>query len=131
MNLVLAIYFLGSIISIIISIVIFTSDEKLTEEIINDTNDLISKNLNYYERQNIVNVNTFIALNFFLSWFQVLHFIYYLSPTRLYLKILFLRYLLNIFIFINSKSGQIGRFLVDKHNKLIIDYNKKNEIAND
>ena len=131
MKLFFAIYLLGSVISLIMTLITLTINKKRGEAIINHANDKISEKLDCYERVNFVNANAYCAVNFLMSWAQVAMFIYSYLPKRFVIKIYFYRFVSAIFIFIHTKSGLIAHIVVDKHNELIKNYNKKHGIKNE
>ena len=94
-------------------------------------NDKLSERFNEYERMDFVNPNFYCAMNFLFSWVQVALFIYSFLPSRFFIKIHFYRFISAIFIFIHTKSGLIAHIVVDKHNELIKNYNKKHGIKNE
>ena len=131
MKLFFAIYLLGSVISLIMTLITLTINKKRGEAIINHANDKISEKLDEYERMDFVNPNFYCAMNFLFSWVQVALFIYSFLPSRFFIKIHFYRFISAIFIFIHTKSGLIAHIVVDKHNELIKNYNKKHGIKNE
>ena len=70
-------------------------------------------------------------MNFLFSWVQVALFLYSYLPSKFFIKIHFYRFISAIFIFIHTKSGLIAHIVVDKHNELIKNYNKKHGIKNE
>ena len=131
MKLFFAIYLLGSVISLIMTLITLTINKKRGEAIINHANDKISEKLDCYERVNFVNANAYCAMNFLFSWVQVALFLYSYLPSKFFIKIHFYRFISAIFIFIHTKSGLIAHIVVDKHNELIKNYNKKHGIKNE
>lgn len=128
MKVYFAIYLLGSIISLIITLIILSKDKKEEEALINHANDKISERLNFYERVDFVNTNIVCAVNFILSWAQVAMFIYSRLPSSFMIKIYYYRVISKIFIWISQKSTTIAQSVVDKHNNMVKDFNKKHGI---
>jgi hypothetical protein len=131
MKLFLAIYLLGSIISLIMTIITLTLNKKRGEAIIDHANDKLSEKFDCYERVNFVNPNIYCAINFIMSWAQVAMFIYSYLPSRFIIKIYFYRIISKIFIWISVKSNVVAHAVVEKHNNLIKEYNKKYGIKED
>lgn len=128
MKVYFAIYLLGSIISLIITLIILSKDKKEEEALINHANDKISERLNFYERVDFVNTNIVCAVNFILSWAQVAMFIYSRLPSSFMIKIYYYRVISKIFIWISQKSTTVAQSVVDKHNNMVKDFNKKHGI---
>lgn len=128
MKVYFAIYLLGSIISLIITLIILSKDKKEEEALINHANDKISERLNFYERVDFVNTNVVCAVNFILSWAQVAMFIYSRLPSSFMIKIYYYRVISKIFIWISQKSTTVAQSVVDKHNNMVKDFNKKHGI---
>jgi hypothetical protein len=131
MKLFFAIYLLGSVISLIMTLITLTINKKKGEAIIDHANDKLSEKFDCYERVNFVNANAYCAVNFIMSWAQVAMFIYSYLPSRFFIKMYFYRFISIIFIWIATKSSAIAHAVVDKHNNLIKDYNKKHGIKQD
>lgn len=131
MKLFFAIYLLGSFISLIMTLITLTINKKKGEAIIDHANDKLSKKFDCYERVNFVNANIYCSVNFFMSWAQVAMFLYSYLPSRFLVKIYFYRFISTIFIWIANKTGAVAHTVVNKHNNLIKDYNKKHEIKNE
>ncbi len=131
MKLFFAIYLLGSVISLIMTLITLTINRKRGEAIINHANDKISEKFDCYERVDFVSANSYCAINFFMSWAQVAMFIYSYLPSRFIIKIYFYRFVSTIFIWITTKTVAIVHTVVNKHNNLIKDYNKKYGIKED
>lgn len=131
MKLYFLIYLLGSVISLIMTLITLTINKKNGEALIDFANDRLSEKLNCYERVNLFNVNAYIAVNFLMSWVQVAMFVYSYLPSRFIIKIYFYRFVMSIFILIHHKTGTIAHTLVDKHNQLIRDFNQKHGIKNE
>lgn len=125
MKVYFAIYLLGSIISLIITLITLSKDKKEEEALINHANDKISERLNFYERVDFVNTNIVCAVNFVMSWVQVAMFVSSYLPSPFMVKIYYYRFISKIFIFISQKSTSIAQRVVDKHNNMIKDFNKK------
>lgn len=128
MKVYFAVYLLGSIISLIITLIILSKDKKEEEALINHANDKISERLNFYERVDFVNTNIVCAVNFILSWAQVAMFIYSRLPSSFMIKIYYYRVISKIFIWISQKSTTIAQSVVEKHNNMVKDFNKKHGI---
>jgi hypothetical protein len=131
MKLFFAIYLLGSVISLIMTLITLKINKKKGEAIIDLANDNLSKKFDCYERVNFVNANIYCAINFFMSWAQVAMFLYSYLPSRFIVKIYFYRFISTIFIWVSIKSSAVAHAVVDKHNNLIKDYNKKHGIKED
>ena len=131
MKLYFAIYLLGSVISLIMTLIILSLSKTASDELMDIANDQLSERFNEYERMDFVNPNFYCAMNFLFSWVQVALFIYSFLPSRFFIKIHFYRFISAIFIFIHTKSGLIAHIVVDKHNELIKNYNKKHGIKNE
>jgi hypothetical protein len=131
MKLYILIYLLGSIISLIITLITLTTNKKKAEGLIDFANDRLSEKLNCYERVNFFNDNVYIAVNFLMSWVQVAMFLYSYLPSIFLIKIHFYRVVMSIFIWIHTKTGTIAHAVVDKHNQLIRDFNQKHGIKNE
>ena len=131
MKLFFAIYLLGSFISLIMTLITLKINKKNGEAIIDLANDNLSKKFDCYERVNFVNANIYCAINFFMSWAQVAMFIYSYLPSRFLVKMYFYRFISVIFIWITNKTGAVAQKVVNKHNNLIKDYNKKHGIKNE
>lgn len=128
MKLYFAIYLLGSVISLIITLITLATNKKEEETIINHANDKISEKLNCYERVDFVNANTYCAVNFLMSWAQVAMFVFSYLPSVFMVKIYYYRFISKIFIWISQKSTTVAHGVVNKHNNMIKDFNKKHGI---
>lgn len=125
MKLFLAIYLLGSIISLTITLITLAMNKKEEEALIKHTNDKISEKFNFYDRVDFVNANIYCAVNFVMSWVQVAMFIYSYLPSPFMVKIYYYRFICKVFIWINQNSTTVAQRVVDKHNNMIKDFNKK------
>ena len=130
MKLYFAIYLLGSVISLVMTLITLSLSKTASKELMDIANDKLSEKFNQYERINVVNPNFYCAVNFLMSWFQVAMFLYSYLPSRFFIKIHFYRFISEIFIWIHTKTGAIAHAVVDKHNKVIRDYNSKHGIKN-
>jgi len=131
MKLYFAIYLLGSVISLVMTLIILSLSKTASDELMGIANDKLSERFNQYERINFLNPNFYCAINFLSSWFQVALFIYSFLPSRFFIKMCFYRFVSAIFIWIYTKTGTIAHAVVNKHNNLIKDYNKKHGIKNE
>ena len=131
MKLYFAIYLLGSVISLIMTLIILSLSKTASDELMDIANDKLSERFNQYERINFLNPNFYCAMNFLFSWFQVAMFLYSFLPSRFFIKMCFYRFFSAIFIWIYTKTGTIAYAVVNKHNNLIKDYNKKHGIKNE
>jgi len=130
MKLYFAIYLLGSVISLVMTLITLSLSKTASKKLMDIANDKLSEKFNQYERINVVNPNFYCAVNFLMSWFQVAMFLYSYLPSRFFIKIHFYRFISEIFIWIHTKTGAIAHAVVDKHNKVIRDYNSKHGIKN-
>ena len=130
MKLYFAIYLLGSVISLVMTLITLSLSKTASKELMDIANDKLSEKFNQYERINVVNPNFYCAVNFLMSWFQVAMFLYSYLPSRFFIKIHFYRFISEIFIWIHTKTGAIAHAVVDKHNKVIRDFNSKHGIKN-
>jgi hypothetical protein len=130
MKLYFAIYLLGSVVSLVMTLITLSLSKTASNELMDIANDKLSEKFNQYERMNFVNPNTYCAVNFLMSWFQVAMFLYSYLPSRFFIKIHFYRFVSAIFIWIHTKTGAIAHAVVDKHNNVIRDYNNKHGIKN-
>jgi len=122
---------LGSVISLIMTLIILSLSKTASDELMDLANDKLSERFNQYERMNFLNPNFYCAMNFLFSWFQVAMFLYSFLPSKFFIKMYFYKFSSEIFIWIYIKSGKVAHILVDKHNNLIKDYNKKHGIKNE
>lgn len=122
------IYLLGSVISLILSLISLKSNDKKEQTVIDHANDKLSKRFDCYERVDFIGANTYCAINFFMSWLQVAMFIFAQFPSLFVLKIHFYRIVSAIFIWICTKSNAIAISVVNRHNDLIREFNKKHGI---
>jgi len=131
MKLYFAIYLLGSVISLVMTLITLSLSKTASKKLMDIANDKLSEKFNQYERINFVNPNFYCAVNFLMSWFQVAMFLYSYLPSRFFIKIHFYRFISEIFIWVSIKSSAVAHAVVDKHNNLIKDYNKKHGIKED
>jgi len=131
MKLFFAIYLLGSVISLVMTLITLSLSKTASNELMDIANDKLSEKFNQYERINFVNPNFYCAVNFLMSWFQVAMFLYSYLPSRFFIKIHFYRFISEIFIWVSIKSSAVAHAVVDKHNNLIKDYNNKHGIKED
>jgi hypothetical protein len=122
------IYILGAIVSLVLTLIELKTNHKNTDDLIDYTNNKLSEQLDCYEKVEFVNSNTYCIINFFMSWLQVAIFIYDYSPSRLFLKIHFYRIISVIFIWTYTKPFALANAVVEKHNNLIREFNKKHGI---
>ena len=87
MKLYFAIYLLGSVVSLIMTLITLSLSKTASDELMDIANDKLSEKFNQYERMNFVNPNTYCAVNFLMSWFQVAMFLYSYLPSRFFIKI--------------------------------------------
>jgi hypothetical protein len=128
MGLFFAIYLLGSLISLTITLITLKINKNKGEDIINYANDKISERFNYYDRVDLTNANFFCVVNFLMSWAQVAMFVYAYLPSFFIIKVYFFRFIYTICIWVYNKSGRMAQIASDKHNSLIQNYNKKHGI---
>lgn len=128
MGLFFAIYLLGSLISLTITLITLKINKNKGEDVISYANDKISERFNYYDRVDLANANFFCVVNFLMSWVQVAMFVYAYLPSFFIIKVYFFRFIYTICIWVYNKSGRMAQIASDKHNTLIENYNKKNEI---
>jgi hypothetical protein len=131
MKLYFAIYLLGSVISLVMTLITLSLSKTASKKLMDIANDKLSEKFNQYERINFVNPNFYCAVNFLMSWFQVAMFLYSYLPSRFFIKIHFYRFISEIFIWVSIKSSAVAHAVVDKHNNLIKDYNNKHGIKED
>jgi hypothetical protein len=131
MKLYFAIYLLGSVVSLVMTLITLSLSKTASDELMDIANNKLSERLNQYERINFLNPNIYCAVNFLMSWFQVAMFLYSYLPSRFYIKINFYRFISAIFIWIHTKTGAIAHAVVNKHNDTIRDYNTKHGIKNE
>lgn len=131
MKLYFAIYLLGSVISLVMTLITLSLSKTASKKLMDIANDKLSEKFNQYERINFVNPNFYCAVNFLMSWFQVAMFLYSYLPSRFFIKIHFYRFISEIFIWVSIKSSSVAHAVVDKHNNLIKDYNNKHGIKED
>jgi len=131
MKLFFAIYLLGSVISLVMTLITLSLSKTASKKLMDIANDKLSEKFNQYERINFVNPNFYCAVNFLMSWFQVAMFLYSYLPSRFFIKIHFYRFISEIFIWVSIKSSAVAHAVVDKHNNLIKDYNNKHGIKED
>lgn len=131
MKLYFAIYLLGSVVSLVMTLITLSLSKTASKKLMDIANDKLSEKFNQYERINFVNPNFYCAVNFLMSWFQVAMFLYSYLPSRFFIKIHFYRFISEIFIWVSIKSSAVAHAVVDKHNNLIKDYNNKHGIKED
>jgi hypothetical protein len=128
MKLIFAIYLLGSVISLIMTLITLTINKKKGEAIIDHANDNLSQRFDCYERMNFVNIHTICIINFFMSWAKVVLLLYAYLPSGFFIKMYSYRFISIILIWITTKIGKITHIVVDKYNNLIKEYNEKHGI---
>ena len=131
MNLFFRIYLLGSAISLFIALTTLVLNKKKAEKMLDEVNERMSEKLNYYEKVSLINGNFYCAINFLLSWIQVVAFIFNIIPSRAFMLVTFYRLTSNFFVWIHLKSFIIAEKLANKHNNIISEYNKKHGIKNE
>jgi hypothetical protein len=131
MKLYFAIYLLGSVISLVITLITLSLSKTASDELMDIANDKLSERFNHYERTNFLNPNIYCAVNFLMSWAQVAMFLYSYLPSMFFIKIQFYRVVSSIFIWIHTKTGVIAHAVVNKHNDIIREFNKKHGIKNE
>ena len=128
MKLIFEIYLLGSVISLLMTLITLAIDKKRCEAMIDHTNDELSEKFDYYERINFININTVCIINFFMSWAKVVMLLYAYLPSWFFIKMYYYRFLSIILIWITTKIGKITHIVVDKYNNLVKEYNEKHGI---
>lgn len=136
MKLYFAIYILGSVVSLFMTLITLVfRNKKANQDFIKRANDEISERLDLYESEKFYNANTICAINFMMSWIQVLAFIYAFFPSYLLVISFLCKFITNPLIWIYQFFGYLTNFIgyfahksVDIHNFFVRKYNEKHGI---